>query len=224
MDQIIQLHLDFYEQLEYDVLNELERANIRIVDGFLKHPELVRQYYTRMYSADRRRIVFCGSNPGRMGAGKTGIPFIDFKGANQLLKTVHLHDSEQSAQFILSVIEEIGVKDYHDTVYMTYLSWYGFTKDNRNMNYFDLPASLQKKFTESFFTEMEIVQPKMIVPLSAKVEQTLKQMVADGELNYPIGDRLPHPYFCSIGKNTESTRKRYVDFINRHKAELLKYT
>lgn len=111
MEKIIQLHFDFYGRLEgdRDVWDELERANVSILDGFLKHTELVRQYYRRMYHAEKQRIVFCGMNPGRMGAGKTGIPFIDFTGASKLLGTVHLRDSEQSAQFILSVIEEIGV-------------------------------------------------------------------------------------------------------------------
>jgi len=213
--------VDFYNCLkdEADVWKALEQKDIQILDGFQNNIELVRQYYHRMYASRKERIVFCGINPGKNGAGKTGIPFIDFKGASQLLPGVNENSSENSAQFILSVIDEIGVQEYHNLVYMTNISWYGFSKDKKNLNYYDLPSSVQKTFTASFIAEMDIVQPKMIVPLSERVEKTLREMVADGKLNYPIAKRLPHPYYCSIGKNKIPSKKMYIDLINQHYAD-----
>lgn len=131
LERIIQMHMDFYNRLkdEAHVWKALEQKNIQILDGFQNQIELVRLYYQRMYTSKKQRIVLCGINPGKNGAGKTGIPFIDFKGASQLLPEVNETSSENSAQFILSVIDEIGVQEYHNLVYMTNISWYGFKKD-----------------------------------------------------------------------------------------------
>ena len=222
MEEIVDLHVDFYNRLldEADVLETLDRSQIKILDGFTNQVELVRHYFQKMYANDRKRIVFCGINPGKNGAGKTGIPFIDFKGASQLLPGINENNSERSAQFILSIIEEIGIENYHDLVYMTNLSWYGFTKDGRNLNYYKLPGSVQRTFTSSFIKEMDVVQPSLIVPLSIKVEESLKQMVENDELHYPIAPRLSHPYYSSIKANEDASRKAYLEVIRKYGNEV----
>lgn len=148
--------------------------------------------------------------------GEDGVPFIDFKGLSQLLPGITKQDHECSAQFIMSVTSEIGAETFHDCVYMTNLSWFGFTRNGSNINYYELPKHLQATFTDSFIDEMDLVWPTIIVPLSEEVEKTLKQMRAEGRLKHPIAKRLPHPYYCSIGKNVEKYRKIYVDLINEY--------
>ncbi|WP_391207752.1 uracil-DNA glycosylase family protein [Psychrobacillus sp. L4] len=218
MESVINLHIDFYNQkiTDPESLQVLEAENIKILNGFHNNIELVRTYYREMYKGQGNRIVFCGINPGKNGAGKTGIPFIDFKGLSQLLPDITNQDSENSAQFIMSVISEIGAEKFHDCVYMTNLSWFGFTRHGSNINYYELPKHLQATFTDSFIDEMDLVQPTFIVPLSEEVEKTLKQMTAEGRLKHPLAKRLPHPYYCSIGKNVEIYRKNYVDLINEY--------
>lgn len=61
---------------------------------------------------------------------------------------------------------------------------------------------------------MRIVQPKVMIPLGREVESTLQTMVRSGDLTYPIATRLPHPFFSSIGSNTSSCMKDYLDTIN----------
>ena len=215
MEKIIDLHEDFYKSIQNDleVKEKLEREKITILYGFIENRELVRLYYQAFYISKTPRIVLCGINPGKNGAGKTGIPFIDFNGASELFPNVDQDDKERSAQFILSVISEIGKMKFHKNVYMTNLSWFGFIQDNKNMNYFDLPTPLESVFTDSFLSEMEIVRPKMIIPLSKDVEQALNKMTEEGRLNYPVGPRLPHPYYCSFGKREDKYKEKYVNRI-----------
>jgi hypothetical protein len=215
MDSIIHLHNNFYTKLKsnLDVRDTLEREKIAILDGFNKNIELVRRYYQKVYSTEAKRVVLCGINPGKNGAGKTGIPFLDFRAVSQILSGIGQDDREQSAQFILSIINEIGSESFYKNVYMTNISWFGFTKDGNNLNYYDLPSPLPTTFTDSFIEEMDIVQPKVIVPLSKEVEQTLKQMINNGRLRYPIAKRLPHPYYCSIGKRVTRYKEIYVNKI-----------
>lgn len=54
---------------------------------------------------------------------------------------------------------------------------------------------------------MDIVQPKVIVPLTKEVEQTLKKMIKNDRLRYPLAERIQHPYYCSIGKGQLSISK-----------------
>ena len=216
MEKIIDLHVNFYEEImaEPEVTTIFERENIKVLDGFIQNIDLVRTYYQTFYETGSDRIVLCGINPGKLGAGKTGIPFLDFQSVSQLFSDIQLSDSERSAQFIWSVMNEIGIDDFYDHVYMTNISWFGFTKNGNNLNYYDLPGSLSETFTSSFITEMEIVKPSVIIPLSEKVEQTLKQMVNKGDLRYPIAERLAHPYFCSIGKNEPKYKQIYLEKIS----------
>jgi len=96
---------------------------------------------------------------------------------------------------------------------MTNLSWFGFVQDNKNVNYFNLPAPLETIFTDSFLAEMDIVRPKIIIPLSKDVEQALNKMTEEGRLSYLVGPRLPHPYYCSIAKRKDKYKEEYVNRI-----------
>lgn len=218
MDKIIDLHLSFMDHLveNGDVLRELERERISILPGFTEQADLVRSYYKKYYSKPGHRIVFCGINPGKYGAGITGVPFIDFHGISRLLPGHDREEKERTAQFMLSIIEEYGAGEFQDAVYLTNLSWYGFQRDGRNLNYYILPRNVRHHFIESFVEEMKIVQPSFLVPLSEEVGRTLRQMVKDGQLDYPIAERLPHPLHGSFPTNLKRTQMRYHKCIEEY--------
>lgn len=218
MESIIDLHLSFKKRILEDenVVQELERERISILPGFTDQAELVRSYYEKFYSKPGHHLVFCGINPGQYGAGKTGVPFIDFDGISRLMPGDYGHEQERSAQFMLSVIEGYEIGKFQDTVYLTNLSWFGFQRDGKNMNYYNLPRTVRHRFIESFAEEMKIVQPTAIVPLSEEVARELRKLAADGQLNFPIADRLPHPLHCSFPSNVKKSRVRYYKCIEQH--------
>lgn len=111
MEEIIDLHLDFYHSIKEndEVISTLRKENIKILDGFIRNIDLVRRYYQTVYQTNRDRIVLCGINPGKLGAGKTGVPFLDFKSISQIFSDVRLSDQERSAQYMWSVINKIGI-------------------------------------------------------------------------------------------------------------------
>ncbi|MCP8971019.1 hypothetical protein [Ectobacillus ponti] len=92
------------------------------------------------------------------------------------------------------------------------------------MNYYTLPTELQAKFTDSFLKEMDIVQPKVIIPVSKEVEQTLQQMRKCGKLKVPIAARLKHPYHCSIRTNYDDGKRDYLDAIGKHAGPIMQDT
>lgn len=218
MDKIIDLHLKFFEKICSDtsICKELNDRGISILQGFNQNVDLVKRFYNKHYSnKSNSRIVLCGINPGKRGAGLTGIPFIDFASASHLLPDIPNDKWELSAKFIYSVIESIGVNEFFDNVYLTNISWFGFVKGNNNLNYYKLPSHLQTVFTASFIDEMKIVNPKVIIPLSEEVEKTILDMHKSGMLEYKLSPRLNHPYWCSINRDNrpEISKQIYIKTI-----------
>lgn len=214
MKKIIQMQIDFYNNITNGkkkwIGEELKKQKISILTGFIKNADLVKAFYEIYYSKDKSRIVLCGINPGRFGAGKTGVPFLDYKSLSKLLHNINGDDVELSAQFIFDVINNFGYENFFDNVYLTNISWFGFTKDNNNFNYYDLSEDLQEEFTNGFIEEMEIIQPYIIIPLSDKVEKTLIKMNKDKTIKFNLANKIPHPYYYS------NFPMRYKDGLNRY--------
>jgi hypothetical protein len=114
-------------------------------------------FYRKYYNDNNPRHLILGINPGRFGAGVTGIPFTDTKrltnacGLSYSGKETH----EPSSVFVYEVIEAYGgvEKFYHD-FYINSISPLGFTisdeKGNeKNYNYYD-----SKELTEKMFPFM----------------------------------------------------------------------
>ncbi|WP_020619266.1 uracil-DNA glycosylase family protein [Paenibacillus daejeonensis] len=228
MERIIDLHLNFLESLQerQDIMGRMEQEKISVLNGFTQQAATVREFYRRFYGMSTKpRIVLCGINPGRNGAGKTGVPFLDFLSLSKMLPGISSKDRESSAQFIYEVIQTIGRERFFNHVYLTNISWFGFVqkadRTTKNLNYYGLPAIEQKVFTTGFLEEMEIVQPRIILPLSQEVEKSLLSMKAQGLLAYDIGPRLNHPYYCSISTNREKGLADYLNaiegYIQEHK-------
>ena len=187
---------------------ELKRRGITILQGYRNNKTNIEKFYDYFYKDKYPKIVLCGINPGRYGAGKTGIPFIDFETLKNIFRTIFgesdiIPESERSAQFIKNVIErfEGGYINFFQKVYLTNYSFIGFIKENRNYNYFELQEELKSFIDEMFVYEMNIVNPEIIIPLSVTVEESLNKVES---LKSCLKPRLPHPYYCSFRKTNEN--------------------
>ena len=111
--------------------------------------ELVKSFFTKYFNDDRPRNLLFGINPGRHGAGITGI---NFTGPKQLKEECgidhHLKlSSELSAEFIYEMINAHGgVNTFYQNWFIGAVCPLGFIKNARNINYYDDPV-LQKKVT-----------------------------------------------------------------------------
>lgn len=102
--------------------------------------QLCTQFYKKYYSDNLERRMIIGINPGRFGGGITGIPFTD----PIRLKTDceienHLQQKpELSSVFVYNVIKTFGgLQEFYKNFYITAVSPLGFTKDAKNLNYYD---------------------------------------------------------------------------------------
>ncbi|GJM31739.1 MAG: DUF4918 domain-containing protein [Saprospiraceae bacterium] len=100
----------------------------------------LRAFYAKYYNDHQERIAIFGINPGRFGAGITGVPFSDPIRLEEQCGIANSFDKRQelSSVFVYNFIEEYGgVKPFYDKYYITSLCPLGFTKDGKNYNYYD---------------------------------------------------------------------------------------
>lgn len=99
-------------------------------------------FLDRYFSDDEPRVLVFGINPGRFGAGITGVTFTDpvalaeFCGIPNTLG----HRRELSSVFIYEFIARYGgVRDFYKRFFLTAASPLGFLRRSLNLNYYDVP-------------------------------------------------------------------------------------
>ncbi len=123
-------------------------ANLDVPDGVevlfpYAEPETIRAmtaFYEKYYADQELRIFIFGINPGRFGAGVTGVPFTDPLRLETECNIVNsfAKKPELSSVFVYQFIHAYGgLEKFYNEFYITSLSPLGFTKNGVNMNYYD---------------------------------------------------------------------------------------
>ncbi|MDU6040609.1 uracil-DNA glycosylase family protein [Clostridium butyricum] len=217
MNSLVDNKLNFYNEIRN--INQLKEENVTVLNEFISNEKFIRKFYEEYvdYNIGNIKVVMCGINPGRYGAGKTGIPFIDFNSLSELLPYVNRKDSERSAEFFYSIIKNYGAKKFYSNIYVTNICSVGFEKDKKNYNYYQLPKSVKDIIHVNFLDKMSMVNPDVIIPLSKDVEDTLKYLKSGGYLEgIKIENRLNHPYYCSIKNNWKNQFNNYVNKLDNY--------
>ncbi len=120
----------------------------RVLNPFLDNPETVqvmKQFYRKYYNDNNNRKFIIGINPGRQGAGVTGVPFTDTKRLESVCE-IKMHSEythEVSSVFVYDMIEQYGgAKAFYRDFYINSpfpLAIVRKTKDDKwlNANYYD---------------------------------------------------------------------------------------
>lgn len=108
--------------------------------------ELVAQFAHKYYDDGDTRTLFLGINPGRFGAGVTGVNFTAPRQLRQQCGIDHhlKEQSELSAEFIYDMIAAFGGPEaFYHRFFIGAVCPLGFVKGGKNINYYDDPALLQ---------------------------------------------------------------------------------
>ena len=101
---------------------------------------ICKKFYYKYYHDNNPRHLILGINPGRFGGGITGIPFTD---PLRLLSVCGIENNFQKKQelssvFIYEMIDAFGgPESFYNNFYISSVSPLGFTKNNKNLNYYD---------------------------------------------------------------------------------------
>ncbi|HHH19575.1 MAG TPA: DUF4918 family protein [Campylobacterales bacterium] len=101
---------------------------------------VTRIFYEKYYNDTKPRGFLIGINPGRIGAGTTGIGFTDPVTLEEYCDIPNSFEKrkEVSAQFIFEVIRAYGgVEKFYQDFYITATMPLGLLKNDKNYNYYD---------------------------------------------------------------------------------------
>lgn len=176
---------------------------------------LLALFLRKYYSDDAERTLLLGINPGRYGAGITGINFTAPKQLREYCKIENpFSGSELSAEFIYMMIEAYGgTKKFYRNFFISSVCPLGFVQDGKNLNYYDSKELLKT------------IEPFIVENLSKLISYNVnkeKCICIGGEKNFAYLFSLnqkyhwfknivsvPHPRFIMQYK-----RKYIQDYIN----------
>ncbi|MEZ5022002.1 MAG: DUF4918 family protein [Chitinophagales bacterium] len=87
------------------------------------------EFYNKYYNDNQPRKMIIGINPGRLGAGATGLPFTDTKRLKEFcdIDLPEFSTHEPSSVFVYEVIQAFGgPKAFYDHFYITSVCSVGF--------------------------------------------------------------------------------------------------
>lgn len=177
--------LKFYLELDLNVKLPIGVAYMNPYQDTVAR-ELSKKFYQKFYNDNNSRTLIIGINPGRFGGGVTGIPFTDpirlqtQCGIENDLKK----KAELSSEFIYMMIEAFGGPEtFYHQFYISAVSPLGFTKDNKNLNYYDI-KELQ-----------HAVEPFMINSIKTQLEFGINR-----ERCYCLGEGKNFDYLTLLNK------------------------
>ena len=187
--------------------------------------KIIKDFFEKFYSDNKARRMMFGINPGRFGAGITGINFTAPRQLKENCRIGHPFkiSSELSAEFIYEVIEEYGgVHKFYKDWFISAVSPLGFVKAGKNINYYD-----DRKLQET-------VTPFIIKNIQRQIAFGFKTdhcLCIGGEKNFKflttLNDQyswfkeiipLPHPRFI-----LQYRRKQKENYVRQYLSALQAY-
>jgi uracil DNA glycosylase superfamily protein len=178
--------------------------------------QLVKTFFNKFYDDNKSRHLIFGINPGRFGAGTTGINFTAPKQLKHFCGIDHPFRSqtELSAEFIYEFIEAYGgVKKFYNDYFITSVSPLGFMKDGVNLNYYDdkkLQHRVTPFITESIQKQLSLgFQTDYCICIGGDKNHKFFSSLNDEHQFFEKIIPLPHPRF--IMQYRRKQKQKYID-------------
>ncbi|GAB4093473.1 uracil-DNA glycosylase family protein [Flaviaesturariibacter terrae] len=178
--------------------------------------KVVKAFLDKYYNDRNERRLLLGINPGRFGAGVTGVNFTAPRQLTDALGIKHSFkmQSEISAEFIYELIAAYGGPDaFYGRHFIGSVCPLGFVQHGKNINYYDdkeLLAAVEPFIIESIEAQLQLPVDRSVC------------LVIGGEKNFKYLDKLnnrygwfeklqplPHPRFIMQYKRKE--KQRFID-------------
>ncbi|MGV8091364.1 MAG: uracil-DNA glycosylase family protein [Mangrovibacterium sp.] len=167
---------------------------IRVMNPYAENPQALEAsslFYQKFYNDDQSRRLILGINPGRFGAGVTGIPFTDTQRMKDYceLEIRDVETRELSSIFVYEMITAYGgTEKFYSDFFISAVSPLGFVKTNGkgreiNYNYYDSRDLL------------EAVEPFIIQSIEEQLTFGIKTDVC-----YCLGNNKNYKYLLSLNR------------------------
>lgn len=137
--------VDFHKELR---LQANLPKGIKVLNPIIENGEVLitlNSFYRKFYDDSNERKIILGINPGRLGAGVTGIPFTDTKRLSEIcgIEIGPVKTHEPSSVFIYDLIDKFGGPEkFYGKYYINSVCPLGLIEQNKkgnwiNCNYYD---------------------------------------------------------------------------------------
>lgn len=195
----------------------------QVLNPYTDNPEtldVMRKFYRKYYNDSVQRRFIVGINPGRHGAGVTGIPFTDTKRLYGVcgieMKSAHTH--EMSSVFVYEMIEMFGgATEFYRHFYINSpfpLAIIRKTNDGKwlNANYYDDPelfGNVKEFMIDSLKKHIRIgLDTSEVFVLGKKNADFIGKLNKEAKLFERL-TVLEHPRYIQQYKSKE--KQRYID-------------
>lgn len=219
--------IEFNSQLEYK--GGLP-GGVKIMNPFKTNKEILsisKLFYKRFYNDNLPRKLILGINPGRLGAGLTGIPFTDTKRLTEICKinieSVTSH--EPSSVFIYDMIDNYGGPEkFYSNYFITAVSPLGFIAQNKrgnwiNYNYYDSPEiinSMEPFILECIKTQISFGIDTSVCYVLGKKNAKYVNLLNSREKFFDSVVVLDHPRYIQQYKS--ALKEQYIsDYLSKLK-------
>jgi hypothetical protein len=178
-------------------------------------------FYKKFYNDNNKRQLILGINPGRFGAGVTGIPFTDSKRLTTECKIPYLgkETHEPSSVFIYEMINAYGgVEKFYEHFYIHSICPLGFTATNKlgkevNYNYYDskeLTAAVYDFIIDNIYKQISLgVETDICFCFGTGKNEKFLRELNDKKKFFKKIIALEHPRF--IMQYKAKTKQFYID-------------
>ena len=140
-----------------------------------------------------------GINPGRFGGGITGIPFTDPVRLQEAcgIDNPFKKQAELSSVFVYKMIDAFGgPREFYSRFFITALSPLGFTKEGKNLNYYDdrqLLTSIQPFVCRTIEQQLQIFPSSVAYCMGEGTNYKIFQKINQDKAYFESIVPLPHP-------------------------------
>jgi hypothetical protein len=163
--------------------------------------EIVHSFYTRFFSDTKPRVFLLGINPGRFGAGVTGISFTTPQNLRRYCGIDNnLRDTpELSSRFIYQVVEAFGgAESFYSNFFLSSLFPLALTKDGKNYNFYDDRATtgaLWPAITEAIQTQLNFGANRNVAVCLGRKNETYLRRLNEQQCFFSRIITLDHPRY-----------------------------
>ncbi|NMM49995.1 uracil-DNA glycosylase family protein [Marinigracilibium pacificum] len=210
----------YHSQLQENFPAENIPAHIKVLYPYESQQTLenIKLFFEKYYKDERNRTIILGINPGRFGAGVTGIPFTDPVFMDSILGISNNYNKkhELSSQFIYKMIDAYGGPElYYNDVIVSAVSPLGFEQDGKNLNYYDDKGLKNKIYDYAVYQLRKLINivgpQKQIISLGGGKNQDYLEKLNEKEKLVDKIVALPHPRYIMQYK-----RKSLEDHIDNY--------
>ncbi|GAB3691636.1 hypothetical protein GCM10027592_09810 [Spirosoma flavus] len=178
-------------------------AGVEVMNSF-QEPDVQRivvEFYTKFFRDTNPRVFLLGINPGRFGAGVTGISFTTPQNLRRYCGIDNtLRDTpELSSRFIYQVVDAFGgAKDFYERFFLTSLFPLALTKDGKNYNFYDDRATtnaLWPAITEAVRTQLSFGANRNVAVCLGRKNETYLRRLNDEQGFFERIVTLDHPRY-----------------------------